>query len=343
VTGIFIQNWDETEETGVCTTDEDYRKVQDICRHLNIPCRRAQFIKEYWNEVFSPFLKDYEIGRTPNPDILCNRKIKFGVFLEHVKNLGFDLIATGHYAQLKNTRHGTQLLKSLDTQKDQTYFLARVPGKALMNTCFPLGQLTKTQVKNIATKIGLQWVAEQQESMGICFIGPRPLQSFLESYIEKKPGVIETTDRRVIGQHNGLFSYTIGQRIRLPGLQDKFYVISKDQLRNVVIAGIGNDHQALYNTQFDVEHMNWIAGKHPGPLTDHDTLQCKVRVRHGLALVDCTVQLGEPKDGQFIHVKACRPIRAITPGQAAVFYLGDECLGGGEISGLISKQLVSTV
>ena len=278
------------------------------------------------------------MGRTPNPDILCNRRIKFGVFLQHAKNLGFDLVATGHYAQLKDTPDGIRLLKPMDTQKDQTYFLACVPGKALMNICFPLGQLTKTQVKNIATKIGLRWVAEQRESMGICFIGPRPLQDFLESYIEKTPGFIETIDGKVIGEHNGLFSYTIGQRIRLPGLQDKPYVIGKDQLRNVVIAGIGSDHQALYSTQFYAKQMNWIAGKRPVSLTEHDTLQCKVRVRHGQALVDCTVQLEGSEDGRVVRVEAWKPIRAITPGQAAVFYSGDECLGGGEITRLISNN-----
>lgn len=283
-------------------------------------------------------MRDYKKGLTPNPDILCNSKIKFDVFLQYTRNLGFDLLATGHYARLSETADGMQLLQPIDTWKDQTYFLACVPGKALRNVLFPLGRLTKTMVRNIAVKVGLQWVARQRESMGICFIGPRPLQDFLELYLEKRPGFIEAIDGSVVGEHNGLFYYTIGQRVRLPGLPDRLYVIEKDEQRNTVIVGAGWNHPALYSTQFHTKGgVNWISENPWLQLTEHGALQCKVRVRHGQPLVDCIVQLEGSVDERQgcslpVRVEAWKPVRAVTPGQVAAFYLGEECLGGAEIA-----------
>eukprot|EP00118_Oscarella_pearsei_P005041 m.22521 g.22521 ORF g.22521 m.22521 type:complete len:377 (+) comp28347_c0_seq4:3-1133(+) len=327
VTGIFMQNWDEVEETGQCTADQDYKKVVSICNHLDIPSRRVRFVKDYWNDVFRVFLAEYERGITPNPDVLCNSQIKFGSLLSVIEKLGYDFLATGHYARLDNTEPTMpRLLRAQDAQKDQTYFLAAVPGLSFRKVVFPVGKMLKCDVKDLVRQIGLGWVSRQKESMGLCFVGKRKFADFIESYLDHQPGKVVDLSGRVLGQHLGLFFYTIGQRARVGGLKEAHYVVDKDVGKNCLVVVSGSNHPALFQQEFTVGPVNWI-----GRGSCWKSRRCKVRVRHTGVLLDCSVEEKEAEDCQFT-VTTSQPVRAVTPGQYAVFYSDDECLGGAVIT-----------
>jgi tRNA-specific 2-thiouridylase len=336
VEGLFMKNWDEDDGSEYCTAKADLADAQEVADKLGIPLHTANFASEYWDNVFEHFLAEYQAGRTPNPDILCNREIKFKVFLDYATLLGADKIATGHYCRVRTVfdhdDHGhTQLLKGLDPNKDQSYFLHAVSQAALARTLFPIGELEKPQVRALAEEHGLI-TAKKKDSTGICFIGERRFKDFLERYLPAQPGVMETVDGDVIGQHSGLMYYTIGQRQGLgiggikDGSEDPWYVAAKDLMRNVLIVAQG-DHPALYATALTCSQLHWISGEPPAAGT---ALTCKIRYRQEDQ--DCELTFPEKMldDGK-AHVHFAQPQRAITPGQYIVFYQGDICLGGGII------------
>lgn len=236
IEGVYMVNWSQIDEFGTCKSDNDYKDVMDVCRHIGIACRRAEFVQDYWNEVFSHFLQEIQRGHTPNPDVLCNKEIKFGVFQRYIiKTMGFVAMATGHYARIDQMNDGTvRLLKGVDELKDQTFFLSTVSQKALQKTVFPIGHVTKSQVRKIAKEAGLHRTACRKESMGLCFIGKRRFPKFIEEYIEERPGLFMSHDGHVIGEHRGHHYYTIGQRARIGGQTHSWYVSAKNAETNVV-------------------------------------------------------------------------------------------------------------
>jgi tRNA-uridine 2-sulfurtransferase len=344
VQGLFMSNW-EHEDDGYCTAAADFQDARRVCEALEIPLHRVSFAGEYRERVFRHFLREYEAGRTPNPDVLCNREIKFGVCLDYMHRLGAGRIATGHYARLRRTEHGTELLKAADESKDQSYFLHSVDPAALGKTLFPLGELRKDEVRRRAHAAGLS-VHDKPDSTGICFIGERPFEDFLGRYIQGSPGPIENPAGIVIGEHRGLSFYTIGQRsgLRVGGragsAQAPWYVAAKDLERNALIVVQEHDHPSLMSTAFEVEEVHWLAG---AATPDSDTaptsaawgnaarapFECAVKTRYRQRDLACSVEL---RTGGRARVALRRPARAITPGQYAVFYQGDLCLGGGIIA-----------
>ncbi|XP_009461227.1 PREDICTED: mitochondrial tRNA-specific 2-thiouridylase 1 [Nipponia nippon] len=353
VTGVFMKNWDPLDEQGACSIDRDCEDAYRVCQKLDIPFHQVSYVKEYWNEVFSDLLKEYELGRTPNPDIVCNKHIKFNYFLHYaMDNLGADAIATGHYArtsledeevfQQKHTkrpqrlfrnrfevRNTVKLLQGADLFKDQTFFLSQISQDALRKTIFPLGDLTKNFVKKIAAEHGLHHVLKKKESMGVCFIGERNFENFLLEYLEPQPGnFVSIEDKKVMGTHKGWFLYTIGQRARLAGLRDAWFVVDKDVSTGDVFVAPSTDHPALYRDLLRTNRVHWIAEEPPAELVRDKMMECHFRFRHQMALVPCVLTLNQ--DGS-VWVTLVKPARAITPGQFAAFYKGDECLGSGKI------------
>lgn len=337
VVGLFMKNWDIADETGRCTTDADREDAQFVCDHLKIPLMEVNFVKEYWNDVFSSLLKDYESGYTPNPDVLCNKHIKFKCFFDHaINNLGGDAIATGHYAKtclydnLENewANEGVKLMLPYDKWKDQTLFLSQIPQKALQKTVFPLGDLHKDVVKKIATSIGLEKIAKKKESMGICFIGSRNFHKFIEQYIEQKPGKfidLETGD--VVGSHKGTHYWTLGQRTLLSGLDKAYYVSSLDISTQNIYVVKGTDHPALFFQTVFTEPPYWIH-KPPRELLQDQMCDVGFRYQHVHPIVNCTLTLS---GGNCLTVSLTQPMRSLAAGQFAVFYKDDECLGSGRI------------
>lgn len=330
VQGLFMSNW-EDDDDAYCTTAADFQDARRVCETLNIPLHRVSFAAEYRERVFELFLREYGAGRTPNPDVLCNREIKFGVCLNYMQRLGASKTATGHYARIRRSDSGPELLKAADGSKDQSYFLHSVAPSALENTLFPLGDLRKEEVRRRAHAAGLS-VFDKPDSTGICFIGERPFQDFLGRYIDVAAGPIEDPEGRVIGEHRGLSFYTLGQRSGL-GLGGKagaaeapWYVAFKDRRRNALIAVQEHDHPLLMSERFGVAHLNWLRDPKPGcaPLK----FDCAVKTRYRQRDLACTVLV----QGDQAQVRLAEPARAITPGQYAVFYRGDVCLGGGVIS-----------
>jgi tRNA (5-methylaminomethyl-2-thiouridylate)-methyltransferase (EC 2.1.1.61) len=322
--GLFMKNWDDTDEFGVCTATQDYEDVIRVANKIGIPYYAVNFEKEYWDKVFTYFLDEYRAGRTPNPDVICNKEIKFKAFLEHALNLGADFIATGHYARVICTDGEYKLLRGTDRNKDQTYFLNQLSQRQLSKTVFPLGQLTKREVREIARKAGLA-TAEKKDSTGICFIGERNFKQFLSQYLPARPGVIETLDGEKKGTHDGLMYYTIGQRhgLGIGGAGEPWFVIGKDLQRNVLYVAQGYDNEHLYSDSLIATQINWISGEEK-PVR----FRCTAKVRYRQPDMDVTVTL--LGDGQ-VRADFDRPVRAVTPGQAVVFYDGEECLGGGII------------
>jgi len=325
VHGLFMNNWAEDEE-GYCQAAEDFQQAREVCELLGIPLHRADFSREYRERVFAAFLEGYREGVTPNPDVLCNREIKFGSFLEHALRLGADAIATGHYARTDG--HG-RLLRAADADKDQTYFLHAVSRAALARTVFPLGELAKSRVRAIAKANGLP-NHDRKDSTGICFIGERPFAAFLGRYLADQPGDIEDPAGRRIGRHAGLSRYTLGQRqgLRIGGVAGgddaPWYVAGKDAARNVLLAVQGHDHPALYADTLVTAAPHWISGTAP-PLP----LACTARTRHRQADRPCAVAAAAAEDA--LEVRFATPRRALTPGQFVVFYDGQVCLGGAAI------------
>jgi tRNA-specific 2-thiouridylase len=324
VEGLFMKNWDEDDGSEYCTAKTDLADAQAVANTLGIPLHTANFASEYWDNVFEHFLAEYQAGRTPNPDILCNREIKFKVFLDYATLLGADCIATGHYCRVRTVDGRTDLLKGLDPNKDQSYFLHAVSEAALARTLFPVGELEKPQVRALAEQHGLI-TAKKKDSTGICFIGERRFKDFLERYLPAQPGIIKTVDGQPIGEHHGLMYYTVGQRqgLGIGGVkgasEEPWYVTGKDLERNVLLVAQG-EHPALYAPALLAGEAHWIRGVPPA----HGTpLTCKIRYRQD----DQPCRLVAVDEAHW-QVEFEEPQRAITPGQSVVFYHGEWCLGG---------------
>lgn len=329
VQGLFMSNWEEDED-GYCTAARDFQDARSVCAEIGIPLHRVSFASEYRDRVFAHFLAEYSRGRTPNPDVLCNREIKFGVCFDYARRLGAGRFATGHYARTGSGADGsTTLLRARDRAKDQSYFLHAVGQAQLGLTLFPLGDLQKAEVRRIARQRGLP-VFDKRDSTGICFIGERPFARFLETYLPAQPGRIEDAQGGSLGEHRGLMFYTLGQRAglglggRRGAAEAPWYVAAKDVARNVLVAVQGHDHPLLLSTGLATEPASWICGK--APATD---FACTAQFRYRQRDVPCRVSIG-PDGGAEVVFES--PQRAVTPGQYAVFYLGDECLGGAVIS-----------
>lgn len=323
-----MKNWDEDDGTDYCTAKEDLADAQQVCDRLNIPLHQANFAVDYWDNVFAHFLNEYKLGRTPNPDILCNREIKFKVFLEYAQQLGAEFIATGHYSRLCQENKATRLLKAADAAKDQSYFLHAVTAEAFKKSLFPLGDLQKTTVREIAHRNDFI-TSNKKDSTGICFIGERRFSDFLANYLPAQPGDIKTTDGRAVGRHRGLMFYTLGQRqgLNIGGLKSSgpqpWYAVDKDLRDNVLIVGQGADHPALFSNQLVAEQVHWINGPPKAR-----RFECLAKNRYRQTDQSCDVALGPE---QTCNVSFAQPQRAVTPGQSVVFYRKDECLGGGVI------------
>ncbi|TXR53451.1 tRNA 2-thiouridine(34) synthase MnmA [Reinekea thalattae] len=327
VEGLFMKNWDEDDGTEYCTAIEDLKDAQAVADKLGIKLHTANFAAEYWDDVFEHFLAEYKAGRTPNPDILCNREIKFKAFLDYALALGADKIATGHYARTTEVNGQAVLLRGLDNNKDQSYFLHAVGHEQFAKTLFPIGDMEKPVVRQVAEKYQLA-TAKKKDSTGICFIGERRFADFLKQYIPAQPGDIVTEQGDVIGQHQGLMYYTIGQRQGLGIGGTKYgeapwFVADKDLTKNHLVVVQGTDHPSLFTHALSMSNVYWVDDKGP-------ELPIKVSCKHRYRQPDqsCTLSLNE--QGK-LQADFDQPQRAITPGQSAVFYLDDICLGGGVI------------
>ena len=327
VEGLFMRNWDSsvnndingnpTLNNDICTQEQDYNDALKVCEKLGIKLHRIDFVKEYWDYVFTYFLDELKKGRTPNPDIMCNKYIKFDMFKKEADKLGADYIATGHYAREKNGK----LLRAIDNNKDQTYFLSQVSKEQLKNVLFPIGDYLKPEIRKIAHEQDLI-VADKKDSTGICFIGERNFKQFLTNYLPNQPGdIIDIDTNKKIGNHTGLMYYTIGQRrgLDIGGNDKRLYVVGKDLNKNVLYVSLGDDTKYLLSDEALIEDINFISDERPTSCT------AKFRYRQE----DIPVNLEYLDDGNII-VKY-KDVKSVTPGQACVFYLNDECLGGGII------------
>ena len=329
VEGLFMKNWDEDDGSEYCTAIADLADAQQVCDKLGITLHTANFAADYWDNVFEHFLEEYRAGRTPNPDILCNREIKFKVFLDYAQILGADYIATGHYTRVDNTAGHARLLKGLDNNKDQSYFLHAVEERAFARSLFPVGELDKPEVRAIADKHGFV-TSDKKDSTGICFIGERRFKDFLEQYIPAQPGVMETPEGIAMGEHQGLMFYTIGQRqgLGIGGVKDSgdapWYTLDKDLDRNVLIVGQGSEHPLLFTNHLAASGINWINGQ---PSLS-EPLLCMAKTRYRQPDQACSVEI-DAQGGCVVCFD--EPQRAVTPGQSVVFYQDDCCLGGGVI------------
>lgn len=324
VIGIFMKNWDDTDENGVCTATEDYEDVIRVCNQIGIPYYAVNFEKQYWDKVFTYFLDEYKAGRTPNPDVMCNKEIKFKAFLEHAMNLGADYLATGHYARVEHRDGEVKMLRGIDENKDQTYFLNQLSQEQLEKVMFPIGNIEKSKVRELATAAGLA-TATKKDSTGICFIGERNFKEFLGNYLPAQPGNMETFDGKIMGKHDGLMYYTIGQRhgLGIGGSGEPWFAIGKDLKKNVLYVGQGFHNEKLYSHAITAVNVSWVSNDEKPK-----TFECTAKFRYRQPDNKVTVErLGDNK----VRVIFDEPIRAITPGQAVVFYHGDECLGGGTI------------
>ncbi|QUE85842.1 tRNA 2-thiouridine(34) synthase MnmA [Exiguobacterium alkaliphilum] len=323
VIGIFMKNWDDTDENGVCTATEDYEDVIAVANQIGIPYYAVNFEKEYWNRVFEYFLAEYRLGRTPNPDVMCNKEIKFKAFLDHALRLGADFVATGHYARVDYVDGEHRLLRGKDDNKDQTYFLNQLSQDQLARTMFPIGHMDKKDVRVIAEEAGLA-TAKKKDSTGICFIGERNFKEFLSEYLPSQPGEMQTLDGVVKGRHDGLMYYTLGQRhgLGIGGDGDPWFVVGKNVKENILYVGQGFHHDALYSDALLASKLSWTGTV---PATEFRAT-AKFRYRQQ----DVPVTIAPLENGEVL-VKFDEPQRAITPGQAVVFYDGDICLGGATI------------
>ena len=327
VIGLFMRNWDSTInndylgnpnlDNSICPQEEDYNDAKEVCDKLGIPLHRIDFVKEYWDNVFTYFLDELKKGRTPNPDIMCNKYIKFDLFLEKAYELGADYVATGHYARIIDGK----LSRAVDLNKDQSYFLAYVDRNKFKNVLFPIGELEKPEVRKLAIEAGLV-TAKKKDSTGICFIGERNFSKFLENYLPNQPGdIINIETKEKVGEHIGLMYYTIGQRrgLNLGGNNDKSYVVEKDLENNILYVASGDENKYLYTTKAMIEDFNFLTDDRP------DSCTCKFRYRQK----DIDVRV-EYLNGNNLYVMY-EGAKAVTPGQFCVLYDGDTCLGGGMI------------
>ncbi len=336
VIGVFMRNWDSATNNDVlgnpdinnevCPQEMDYKDAKAVADKLGIPLYRVDFIKEYWDYVFTYFLDEYKKGRTPNPDIMCNKEIKFKAFLKYAETLGCDYIAMGHYARVIHDGDKSYLLRGVDNNKDQTYFLCQLTAKQLHNSLFPIGDMVKPEVRALAQKYDLA-TATKKDSTGICFIGERNFAQFLSNYLPAKEGDMMTLDGKKIGRHQGLMYYTIGQRKGLGiGGSNEFdnepwFVLGKDLERNILFVGQGFHNPYLYSNRCYVSSINWINERPQG------LFECTCKFRYRQADVPCKIEFLD-SDKLVVYYDH---VRAVTPGQAAVFYDGEYCLGGGSI------------
>ncbi|QLB13715.1 tRNA (5-methylaminomethyl-2-thiouridylate)-methyltransferase [Bisgaardia hudsonensis] len=333
VEGLFMKNWEEDDDTDYCTAAVDLADAQAVCDKLNIKLHKINFAAEYWDNVFELFLAEYKAGRTPNPDILCNKEIKFKAFLEYAaEDLGADYIATGHYVRRRDINNETQLLRGLDNNKDQSYFLYTLSKEQVAQSLFPVGNIEKSVVRSIAEDLGLA-TAKKKDSTGICFIGERKFKDFLARFLPAQPGDIKTTEGEVIGRHQGLMYHTLGQRkgLGIGGVKGKdenaWYVVEKDLINNVLVVAQGLDNSALLSSGLIAQQLHWVDRK-----VILSPFRCTVKTRYRQTDIPCEVI---PINNDCIEVRFDEPQIAVTPGQSAVFYLDDVCLGGG----IIEKQI----
>ncbi len=321
VIGLFMKNWDELDENGNCNASKEYEDVVSVCKKLDIPHYSINFVKEYKEKVFDEFLIDFQKGLTPNPDVLCNREIKFKVFFEKAMELGADFVATGHYCQRDENGN---LLKGLDPGKDQSYFLYAVKSDVLKKVLFPIGNLQKKEVRKIARDYDLK-TQDKKDSTGICFIGERNFKNFLGNYLDFKKGPFMDLSGNMVGEHTGAVYYTLGQRkgLGLGGQGEPWFVVAKDIEKNIVYVDRGFKHPAMFSDFLIASELSWV-----NPLDIVFPFKCKAKVRYRQPDQDCIL---EKLDGDKIYVSFPVPQRAVTPGQAIVFYQGEQCLGGGKI------------
>ena len=333
VVGIFMKNWEEEDDEGVCTATADYADVRSVCETIGIPYYTVNFAKEYRDRVFSYFLEEYQKGRTPNPDVLCNCEIKFKAFLDFALKTGAEILATGHYCRLDADK---RLMRGVDPGKDQSYFLAGLTNEQLSHVVFPVGDLMKSEVRKIASEQRFT-NALKKDSTGICFIGERNFKQFLMQYLPAQQGDIVDEHGKKIGKHDGLMYYTLGQRRGLgiggksDGTGESWFVIGKDLNRNLLIVQQG-EHEELYSTSLDSHQVNWIC-----PTTKDKSFSCTAKFRYRQPDQNVYVDLV----GQGVHVTFEKPQRAVTPGQWVVFYDGDYCIGGGPIDAVTPLKSIS--
>lgn len=331
VVGIFMKNWDDTDDFGVCTATDDYDDVVRVCNQLDIPYYAVNFEKQYWDKVFTYFLDEYAAGRTPNPDVMCNKEIKFKAFLDHALSLGADYLATGHYARVREKDGHTEMLRGVDDNKDQTYFLNQLTEDVLEKVMFPLGDLPKPRVREIAEEAGLV-TAAKKDSTGICFIGERNFKEFLSEYLPAQPGEMKTLEGESKGSHDGLMYYTIGQRqgLGIGGAGDPWFVVGKNLEDNILYVEQGYSNHKLYSDALIATDMNWINKD-----TGNEIFTCTAKFRYRQKDSKVTVTM---LDGNKVYVTFDERQRAITPGQAVVFYDGDVCLGGATIDEVLKSE-----
>ncbi len=328
VSGLFMQNWDE-DDNGECHAEQDRKDALAVCGKLGIPFYARNFAKTYWSEVFAHFISEYQSGRTPNPDVLCNREIKFKTFLDEAQALGADKIATGHYAQVQERNGQFFLLRGFDQSKDQSYFLHQLGQKQLAATLFPIGHLPKTQVRELAKSAGFG-TAEKKDSTGICFIGERDFREFLGQYIPAQSGEIRSIDGQKVGEHSGVFYYTLGQRegLHIGGIKGRaaapWFVVGKDIQRNILFVDQGINSDWLHSSHLQSETVHWVSGQAPA-----GEFRCTAKTRYRQQDVDCTVSV---QADNTLSVQFDQPQRAVTPGQSLVLYRNEYCLGGAVIA-----------
>ncbi|ORU92912.1 MAG: tRNA 2-thiouridine(34) synthase MnmA [Cycloclasticus sp. symbiont of Bathymodiolus heckerae] len=328
VTGLFMKNWDEDDGTEYCTAKEDLDDAQQVCDKLGIELKTVNFATEYWDNVFEDFLKEYAAGRTPNPDILCNREIKFKAFLDYATELGASHISTGHYAQIHCKDDVFQLVRGLDNNKDQSYFLYTLGQEQLSRSLFPIGHMEKPAVRELAEKAGFI-TSRKKDSTGICFIGERKFKDFLQQYLPAQPGEIQTPTGEKIATHQGLMYYTLGQRqgLGIGGVknapEEPWYVVKKDLINNILIVAQGHDHSLMQSQSLIASQLSWVGSTAPS-----NDFRCTAKTRYRQKDQPCHVAVNDAGD---CTVKFDAPQRAVTPGQSAVFYNDEICLGGGII------------
>ncbi len=336
VHALHMTNWEDDD--GYCTAASDLQDARRVCEHLHIPLHHVNFAREYRDRVFSYFLDEYRAGRTPNPDVVCNREIKFGVFREHARRLGGALIATGHYARVRQSDDETHLLKASDKNKDQSYFLHAVTSDAFSEAVFPLGDLHKPQVREIAREHGIA-THDKKDSTGICFIGERPFREFLSTYLPANPGVIKTPAGQTVGEHTGLMYYTIGQRqgLGIGGLRDAgddpWYVVDKDLENNTLIV-VQGDHPLMYSSTLEVSAISWV-GSAPSGIDSSEGVRCNAKIRYRQDDQRCRIV--RKSDNRY-SVTFDNDQRSAAPGQYAVFYDGERCLGGAVIEHVLRDE-----
>ncbi|HEY0634574.1 MAG TPA: tRNA 2-thiouridine(34) synthase MnmA [Gammaproteobacteria bacterium] len=328
VEGLFMKNWEEDDSSGYCSAEEDLKDARCVAEALAIPLHAVNFSADYWERVFSHFLHEYQAGRTPNPDVLCNREIKFKAFLDHALERGADKIATGHYARIREENGRYLLLKGRDPGKDQSYFLYMLGQKQLSRSLFPVGELEKSEVRRIAEEHHLA-TAQKKDSTGICFIGERDFKEFLSRYLPAQPGEMRTPEGELVGRHDGLMYYTLGQRQglgiggRAGASEEPWFVVGKDMASNVLLVAQGHDHPRLFSQALLASELHWVSGE-PPPLP----LRGMAKTRYRQPDQPCTITAIDQGRATVLFAEAQR---AVTPGQSVVFYEGEVCLGGGII------------